>query len=143
MIYYIDQSGKMESSGPTVLAIANDEVQTLLIDAAQKHIAARKVGRRFYTQTASMIGVRLFACAVAILVSLVDESDAIVIDTEYTGHDNRIRQIIRNRLPQIALPDDRLQFQSIGKASAAHIAALAVYRGNQKPTRKLKAADLI
>jgi hypothetical protein len=145
MIYHIDQSGKMESAGPTVLALSNDETQTFWISAQQKQLALRRLEHTFYKQAAAMLAIRLFAHAVAILVALVPETETIVIDMEYTGQENRIRQIIRHQLQQqgITVTAERVRFQEIGRAVTAHRAALAVFRGERKADHKLKAADLL
>jgi hypothetical protein len=145
MIYYIDQSGKMESSTATVLAIANDDTLTLLIDAEEKRHAFKKLRKKYYKQADSMIGIRLFAYAAARLVALVPEHDVVVIDAEYTGQEQRIRQIIRHQLRrrQLVVPEDHIPFQRIGKKSVAHIVAIAVFRGEREADHKLKAADLL
>ncbi len=145
MNYFIDQSGKMESAGPTVLAIANDETRTFLIDPIQKQYALERLGRKYYKQSTSMAAIRLFARAVAILVAFVPERDLVIIDTEYTGHNERIRQIIGYQLTRqrIVRPDDHILFQQIGRKSGAHVAAIAVLRGKREADHKLKATDLL
>ena len=124
----------MESSGPTILAIANDDTRTFLIDAAEKRIVFKKLRRRYRKQAASMPGIRLFAYAAAILVALVPEDDTVVIDMEYMGHERHMRQIIVHQLRRLrkSRSEQNVQFHQIGKAARAHSAAIAVYRGQRE-----------
>jgi len=71
--------------------------------------------------------------------------ELVIIDTEYTGHEKSIK----NMLLALLWRDDpdfnvhNIAFGHVGKGSSAHKKALAVYQGKAKANRTLKARDLL
>ena len=143
-MYEIDQSNKIECSGDTVLALSNDEEYTIRIPAREKraamaYLAYRRRGSRKFKL------LRLFAAALYYLLQRLPQGEQVTIDTEYPGHEQDIRSALLNLLWRDD-PDfdaDRITFWYVGKKSPAHRKALAVYRGEVRADRILKADDLL
>jgi hypothetical protein len=89
--------------------------------------------------------LRLFAVALYYLVKELPPGELIIIDTEYTGHEKSIKNMLLALLWRDN-PDfdaDNIMFGYVGKQSPAHKKALAVYRGEAKANRTLTARDLL
>jgi hypothetical protein len=68
-----------------------------------------------------------------------------MIDQEYEGHEQTIKLMLLNLVRQSHpdYPAEAITFKCIGKASAAHKQALAVYRGDIEADRVLTVEDLV
>lgn len=82
-----------------------------------------------------------------LLQNYLDQITTITIDTEYEG--TQIHGILKGALLRHirrikkSFSRDRIIFQRIGKQSPAHHMALAVYRGQQAPTTRVKSRELL
>lgn len=141
----VDQSGKFEATGQhTALALANTICFTVLIPATVKRDCIRELRKRGI-QGPTMY-TRLFATSLYFLLrNHVEQVALVTIDTEYEGRDAQIKQHLLHLLRRANYTVDAAQitFGHVGKNSAAHDAALAVFRGKTRPTIVLAQDDLL
>ncbi len=145
MSYQIDQSNKIERSGDTALALSNDKDYTVFIPAREKQKALYILIQRRRARRHKWAILQLFAVALYYLIRELPPGKQVMIDAEYTGHQDDIKNTL---LPLLWRdnPDfdvENITFSQVGKKSPAHKKALAVYRGEIKANRVLKADDLL
>ena len=139
----VDQSRKVEQTGPTVLAFSNDEQGAILVPADVKRevlLRLRDLGR----MRRSSVHMVFAALAALLLQEVLQPGVWVTIDNEYTGHEERIwSQIPRslNRLGPVATPD-AIAFGPVDRASDAHRLASSVYRGRREPDRRVTGREL-
>ena len=132
----VDQSRKVEQTGPTVLAFSNDEQGALLVPAAVKREILRRLREQGRKKRSSVHMV--FAALVALLLGdVLKQGVWVTIDKEYPGHDARIRSQVLVHLCRLGVEAtaDMITFGPVGKASTAHHLANSVYRGEGEPDR--------
>ena len=137
----IDQSGRIEYTNRlTVIAYSNKTNRSLLITAKNKQkIQAiyRKIGQP------RVFAVKVLAVAIFVLIrSNLGRIDQIIIDKEYTGYENLIKQLIQETAQRNKkeIDKDIISFISIGRNSNAHKVAWTAYK-NKKADIKLTAQD--
>jgi hypothetical protein len=141
----VDQSGKMERTQVnTALAFSDGVAASLLILATDKRECVRRLRRR--GEDGHALYLKLFAAALFLLIAdYLAQLEVITIDAEYPGHEAEIRAMLLNHVRKIAPTFSRHQivFGEIGKKSPAHCKALAVYRGAEKPGKRIGASELL
>ena len=145
MPYQVDQSNKMERVGDTALALSNDKEYTIRIPAREKREAIGVLVQRRKGRRRKWIILQLFAVALYYLIRELPPDEGVVIDTEYPGHEDDIRNTL---LPLLWRDNpnfdaENITFGHVGKRSSAHRKALAVYHRKAKADRTLKADDLL
>jgi DNA repair exonuclease SbcCD nuclease subunit len=143
--YQVDQSNKIESTGDTALALSNDREYTIRIPAREKREAIRVLRWHPRGRRRVRVYLRLFAVALYHLVRELPPEELVIIDTEYTGHEKSIKNMLLALLWRDN-PDfnaNNIAFGHVGKKSTVHKKALAVYRGKAKADRTLTAHDLL
>ncbi|MDH7486492.1 MAG: hypothetical protein QHJ81_09495 [Anaerolineae bacterium] len=145
MPYQVDQSNKIESAGDTILALSNDKEYTIGIPAREKqsaiaHLRWHPSGRR-----RKRVYLCLFAVALYYLVRELPPDELVIIDTEYTGHEATVKNMLLGLLwrDNPNFDADNITFGYIGKKSPAHEKALAVCQGKARANRTLTARDLL
>ena len=143
MPYEIDQSNKIEfGRKPTALALTNDHDYTVLIPVKERGLAFGALADHDDRKSAMLM---LFSAALYFVVRELPLGATVTIDTEYTGWERYIRNILLQWLHQ-ERPDivaEHLVFQPVGKSSRAHKNALAAHRGDMSADRILRADDLV
>jgi hypothetical protein len=141
----IDQSGKLEDTRvATVVAFSDGIHRSVLIPARAKRECVaflRASGRAVPTALA-----RLFAVALYFLLRDQTQEIALaIVDVEYTGHDQEIKQHLLNLLRRSGRPfsAERVSFQHIGKKSPAHELAIETLRGKLPPDRVVTIEELL
>ncbi len=134
MTYEIDQSGKVEDTNKlTVVAYANGKIKSVKIGSVEKRKLLAAMRTLDYPKHNYVY--KIFAALIYFL--LEDERvDAVVIDYEYTGHEESVIGILRYLLNKNKRNIPTIRFGFVGKSSPAHKAAVEVFRGN-------KEADLV
>ena len=145
MPYQVDQSNKIEKSGDTALALSNDKEYTIRIPAREKREAIGVLVQRRKGRRRKWIILQLFAVALYYLIRELPPGEQVTIDVEYTGHEDDVKNTL---LPLLWRDDpgfdaENIAFGHVGKRSSAHKKALAVYCGQTKADRTLKADDLL
>jgi len=141
-IYQIDQSGKVEQTQiDTIVALANGTDGSVLCKTQTKRIL-QEVFRR--QKRAKLFPYLTFAALVAILIKICAPKRKVIIDTEYYGHNNLIRERIIAYLrllgQQNMMP---IEFGYVGKNSPAHTLAAHVGNKKRKPTKKVTLEEIL
>jgi hypothetical protein len=143
----VDQSGKIgDTKIPTVLAFSNGEQYTILISAKVKRFCIRYLRTRGYSGPSFYL--RLFTIGLFFLLkSQISKLSQVVIDVEYFGKDQLIKEQLINLLNrhnrEEKVNPDAIQFGYIGKKSQAHLIALQTFRRQLKLSRTLSERELI
>ena len=130
----VDQSGRIEMSGPTIVAIANGFSATVEVTAEVK----KKV-RTTLQQSgvkSNMIMIRMFVAAVMLgIEEHLPKVTLLTLDEEYTGYESAIKSLLLDRIRKLGFDFDAadLHIANIGKDSPAHRAAIRVMRRQPKP----------
>lgn len=130
---YVDQSGKVEGSGNTVIAFANGKKAALLIKAKDKRAIQklfRDIGR------GKVFVFRLFSILIYLLIKDATFTD-VVIDTEYLGKSSLIKGYLLElfRMNGKNILSTQIMFHEIGKKNEAHWHSYYVFTGKRKPEK--------
>lgn len=141
MQYQIDQSSKVEQTNqPTIVAVSNGKRKSIKISAVEKQRLLKQF--KFFDYPKYTYIYRIFAGLIFLLIK--DESfKSVEIDVEYSGHENTVKNIVIQLLRKYRKPIPVISFGLIGKKSNTHKAAIAVLRGREKPTRIVKAKEVL
>lgn len=138
VIIEIDQSGKVEETAKdTVVAFANEIKKSIRLPKREK----RKL-QKFFREIGRprMFSYQVFVTLIFLLIrSYVARLDRIVIDVEYPGQEQLLRNLLAEKI-RVIYPDfDRriIVFQQIGKGSPAHDHAWATYTKECKADKML------
>lgn len=138
----IDQSGKIEdTSKNTVLAFSNKIWSAIVIPAKVKRQMQEIFRRRGKPR---IFVLRTFSAGVVLLIKDYQKQITDVqIDTEYSGHEAVIKDIIVQMLREQNVSEPNIYFGRIGKKSMAHHRAYAVALGKLEPERKVGLDELV
>ena len=145
MIPEIDQSVKIENtSADTALALSNNINYAVLIPASVKRNCIRSM--REGNQRGTSAVLRVFSAALFLLLEKhLKRIEQIVIDTEYPGHEGKIKSMllnwIRKRRPDFSPAN--IIFARVGKRSPARKKAINITRRKEKPDRVLTAVEIL
>lgn len=139
----VDQSVKIEQSGPTVLALANGSAHAIIIPSDVKHKALHALHAFGKTKDSALIIV-FAACLSLLLEQYLTKSVNIVIDVEYQGKNEDVKaallRFIRKTNPHF--DSERVWFAHIGKHSPADRKARQVRAKRDKDYRKISFVEL-
>lgn len=141
-ICQIDQSGKIEQTERnTVIACTNGAEITVLLKKREK----RKLQKIFKMADAQKLFAYLtFAALLAILIKEVNPKFKIVVDREYVGHEDLIKEkmtLFLQHLGTAMMPP--VEFGHVGKLSPAHNLAHQVAVGKKAPTLIADAKEVL
>ena len=141
----VDQSGKIERTQVNTALVFSDRIEaSILILAVEKRVCVKKLRQR--GESGRTMYLKLFAAALFLLLKdYLDQIGVITIDMEYLGKEAEIRTMLLNYIWKTdpAFSKERIVFRGVGKKSPAHQKALAVYRGEEEPDRKVRARELL
>lgn len=132
----VDQSRKIEQSGPTVITFSDHEQGALLVPSQVKRRVLCRLRDQGRERRASVHLV--FAALVALLLrDVVKRADLVVVDDEYTGHRGVIKFQVLHYLRKLGIEVEAevITFGLVGKHSPAHDLAISVFRGQRAPDR--------
>jgi hypothetical protein len=133
----IDQSGRIEeTSQHTIITLAdkNNGYTVKISTSVKKELqnVFRKIGKP------KSFPVVIFAVTVfLVIIKSKYKFQTLVIDIEYPGHENTIKNIILTHCRKFKLNEPEIYFSNIGKKDPAHILALNTFRGKIKPSTPL------
>jgi hypothetical protein len=137
----IDQSGKIENTNKlTVISYSNKINKSILITSKDKksiQSVFRKIGQP------KLFVYKLFAVAIFILIKdKIKQIDQIIIDKEYVGYENLIKDFICQIAQKDKTKIDRknIHFKSIGRKSKAHEISINSFR-KKKADKRLSAKE--
>ncbi len=140
----VDQSGKWESSTHTVIGASIDgKPYSALIDFQSKDTINKILGRFDQERTKSKKKeiIRMFTYSVFLTIKdLIRIGDDIVIDPEYEGKDDSIRDLLLHlfeKFKGLKLNRRSIQFRSLGKISVAHKVAHQAFTYKRTPDKRL------
>lgn len=141
MKFQIDQSGRVEyTSHDTVLALSDDKHYTVLIPKKIKRQLQAEFRKRGQIR---LFVYRTFAAGIVLLIKgHIKERDTIIIDTEYPGKGELIRDIMREMLQVSRLKEPQIYFRQIGKKSAAHRLAHRVFQKKQSADKVISLREI-
>lgn len=140
----VDQSRKIEQSGPTVLAFANKIAHAILIPQRVKRAGLHAL--RGEGKTKDEAQLILFAAGVYLLLeNHLDQIGEVVIDVEYTGRERDIKsQLLRYIRRYVGQFDpEKIMFRRITKKSPADHKARNVRQKKDKDYRKITMKELL
>lgn len=130
----VDQSNKIErTSKDTVLAMSKLERSLVIPANVKREVLAVLRGRG---KSRNVACCQLFAAGIFILLrphlrEITKRREQVVIDTEYTGHEDKIKGMLLRciRGEGHDVPKDRIYFAKVGKSSQSHQIAWRVQHG--------------
>ncbi|MBE2233584.1 MAG: hypothetical protein IAE85_08830 [Anaerolinea sp.] len=140
----VDQSGRVEMSGTTIVALSNHAAITVRITASVKQEVQQELRRRGVKPR--LVMVRLFVAAILLaLASYPERTTSLMIDEEYLGYEAEIKSLLIDRAQRldVALTRDNIHIARVGKKSPAHKAAIQVTRGQTQATTTPTAEELL
>ena len=140
----VDQSGRIEESGPTAIAVSNGKHRTTLLSARVKREVFGRLRRM--GNSSKRACVRTFAAGVFLtILPVCDSNTRIAIDLEYPGYEATIKSMLLRwgQKAGVSVPPESISFRQIGRSSPAHHRAYHVFRKTQEPDRVLSVADLM
>lgn len=129
----IDQSGKWEQLNThTVIACANGTSKAIAIKASIKRRIILKL-RKSLVPKKDLIAVAFTVLVFLLLCELKYLPSTIVIDEEYTGKDNVIREALEKLLNKKTGGKwkGKINFRRIGKSSPAHKLCWMIHRSKR------------
>ena len=136
--YQIDQSPRLETlTQDSYIALANKHIQFVAKISKRDKLLLKAVYNK--NNKSKYYGTDVFAKSVAMLLRAAGIHDAkIQIDRDYSGHENRINEIIRREVGEI-----QIEYISVGHNidSYAHLAAYRAFKGESKPTLTIHKKD--
>ena len=139
----IDQSGKIEQTNkPTVIAFSNGKSGTILTTSIEKQKLQKEFRRIGKTQA---FVYQTFNVLIYLLIrKYISKLDLIIIDREYPGKENQIKDHICALFVKNGIKVDRkiIQFKEIGKSAKAHNLVWETFR-NRKSGIKVNARDIL
>ena len=140
----VDQSTKLEQSGPTIIAFANGKSGAVVIPSKVKHAAFKILISKGKSREISK-WLLFSACVFLLLRDHLNKLTQVTIDIEYTGKNNDIKAtLLRYILRYYPKFDESIiQFTLVGKGSPSDIKARNVRLDKDKDYRKIKLKELI
>jgi hypothetical protein len=140
----VDQSIKIEDAGATVLAFANGIDNAVTMPSKVKRLALST--QVLQGRSREVARLKLFAVGLYLLLeNYLEHLERVDIDTEYTGHEQRIREflliLIWRRYP--GFESWRVTFKQVGKKSPAHKKAERVRKRKDKGYRTLTTEEVL
>lgn len=140
----VDQSRKIEQSGPTTLAFSNHEWGTIQVSAQVKRRVLRLLREQGHNRQTA-VNMTFAAMLALLLRDVIERTDRVIIDDEYTGHrgsvKNQMLQYLRKM--EIEVRPGVIVFGFVGKHSPAHELAYRVFRGKMKPDHYVTGEELL
>lgn len=139
----VDQSPKVEQSGPTILAFSDHAHGTLLVPNQVKRQVLRRLREQGRGRRASVHMV--FVALVALLLrDVVKHANLVIIDDEYTGHRGVIKFQVLHYLRKLGIKVENgvVTFGLVDRRSPAHDLAISVFRNQRAPDRSVTFEEL-
>ncbi len=120
MKYQIDQSIKIENTNKTsYVCLANGKIIVVSIKAKDK-----KELKLYFRELEKPLIFKLFTFSVLCAQVIIQaKAGAIIIDTEYIGHERQIKSFIFQIFKMEDFKEPVIGFMQIGKKSPAHLGA--------------------
>ena len=140
----VDQSGRMEMSGDTIVAVSNDFTVTVKVTARVKRRVREALLKRGVKPR--MVMIRMFVGAILLAIrDHLEEISTLTVDEEYIGYEAIIKSLLLDRLRSLGFKfaKDDIVITRIGRKSPAHRAAIRVTRRQVKADKIPSAEELL
>lgn len=140
----IDQSTKVEQSGPTVLALANGITYAVLIPSAVKQEVFLRLRQRGKTKVIAQL--LLFSALLCLLLKdNIDQIGYVVIDQEYSGREHDIQAFLLQNFRRLGreVSPNKIRFAQVGRKSPAHYKANQVRSGKDRDFQRIRLEDIL
>ena len=140
----VDQSNKIEQSGPTVIAFSDGISHAIVLSSAVKRAGFKALKEKGKPKSKAQI--ILFAAGVYLLLrDYLEQIERVKIDTEYPGKDLDIRAfLLRCIWREVPLfKSERITFGRVGKGSPSDIKAREVRGKEGLESKKITAEELL
>ena len=129
----IDQSGRIEETNHhTIISLADkNRSYTLKLPSSVK-----KDLLKIFRKLGKPKSFPIIIFSVSVFLSLLKSKykfEILVIDIEYPGHENTIKNIIYTYCRKFKINKPKIYFSNIGKNDQAHINAINTFRNRIKP----------
>jgi hypothetical protein len=147
--WFVDQSGKWEESGSTVIGISDTYTYSVLIKSNVKRHVWRYICNSMQERNRSNRAKRMRLFVYTLFLSLrgyLREGDKLVVDIEYAGHESNIRDFLVHlfkRFTKISIGQSNIQFALLGKDAMCHAVAIQTFRGYEKAEKELLMEDYV
>lgn len=140
----VDQSTKLEQSGPTIVAYANGKSGAIIIPSTVKHAAFRILSSKGKSKEVSK-WLLFAACIFLLLQDQLPKLKQVLIDVEYTGKNSDIKASLLRYIWRVQPKFDEgiIQFGYVGKGSPADVKARNVRLRRDTNYRKVKLKELV
>lgn len=117
--YQIDQSGKIEQTNiNTVVALTNNRNFSIILRRKDKRVLEKTFKE---TGKGKSYPYLVFAALLAIILRIANIKNQVVVDREYMGHENTIRERALHFLDILGNKSEIIiEFGHVGKLSKAH-----------------------
>lgn len=145
----VDQSQKIERmEKDTILAFSNRHQYVIRIPASVKRDMFNRLqikGKSRKNAYLWIFSAGVFLLLKPYLPTIISQCEVVVIDTEYTGHDANIKDMVLRhcRNAGFNLPKTRIRFAQVGKSSNAHEIAYRVQKGNARANKRIKLKEFL
>lgn len=141
-IYKVDQSGKIEyTTHDTVIAIANGKSFSILMKASEKRLLHAMFRNAFNKNRQYLYEV--FSALVYLLLINIKSHSQVIIDKEYPGKESLIKLHILEYDKTGKILPENIGFGLVGKKSSAHHLAYNTFKKIKKPSKIVKAQELM
>lgn len=140
----VDQSGRIEMSGETTIAVSNDFAVTVRVTARVKQKVRKALLERGVKP--KMVMIRMFVGAILLAIrDHLGEISTLTIDEEYTSYEAVIKSLLLDRIRSLRFEftRDDIVITRIGKNSPAHRAAIRVTRRQVTADKTPPAEELL
>lgn len=145
----IDQSRKIERmEKDTILAFSNQHQYTICIPASVKREIFNQLQAKGKSKKNSYLWIfsaGLFLLLKPHLSTIIKQHEIIIIDTEYTGQDANIKNMVLRHChcAEQNLSAHQIRFSQIGKSSNAHKTAYLVHKGKARADKQVRLRELL
>ncbi len=138
----IDQSGKIEQTNmDTVVALANSEYFAVVLKKKDKRLLEKIFKKMGKIKSYPYV---VFASLVAIILKVASVKQKVVVDREYIGHENLIRERVLHFLQLQGVGHElMITFGHVGKLSNAHDVAAKVGTKKIKPDKIVSLEEVL
>ncbi|MBX3001561.1 MAG: hypothetical protein KF893_23770 [Caldilineaceae bacterium] len=140
----VDQSTKVEQSGPTVLAFANSITHAIVIPSSVKQEIFQRLRKRGKVKVIAQL--LLFSAGLYLLLKdHIAQIDCVVIDREYSGHEHDIKFFLLQNFRRMGqeVASHKIRFALVGRKSAAHHKANSVHSGKDRDFTRVTLEEII
>ena len=129
----IDQSGRIEIPGETIIAASNSFTVTVRITSQVQQSVRNKLLSRGVKPR--MVMIRMFVAGIFMAIQKnMNNVHSVIIDVEYPGYEDEIKSLLLEKIHAQGhwLSKHNIVIMSVGKKSPAHHAAIRVFRKQAK-----------